>query len=155
MEEVFDKLKEHASKAKDGALKLTKTVIGKTNNVVSQTKLKFAISETEDKIKEIYSEIGKSIYDSYKTDGNTDGKLSEKCRKIDALMLEAAELKEQLAELKETVKCSDCGAYNHSEDVYCSKCGKKLEKNNNFSFEDDDKDNVVIINPVKPESEED
>lgn len=155
MEEVFDKLKEHASKAKDGALKLTKTVIGKTNNVVSQTKLKFAISETEDKIKEIYAEMGKLVYDTYKSTGAVDDSLAEKCRKIDALVLEAAELKEQLAELKETVKCADCGAYNHADDTYCSKCGAKLEKNNEFSFEDDNEDNVVTINPVKPETDED
>ena len=61
MEEMFDRIKEHAYKAKDGAVKLTKTVIGKTNNVVSQTKVKFAISETEDKIKEIYGEPHMSV----------------------------------------------------------------------------------------------
>ncbi|MCI8404969.1 MAG: hypothetical protein HFE49_08735 [Clostridia bacterium] len=153
MEEVFDKLKEQASKAKDGALKLTKTVIGKTNNVVSQTKLKFAISDTEDKIKEIYTEMGKSIYDCYKATGDADNSLIEKCGKIDALMIEVAEFKEQLAELKETVKCDECGAYNHSEDVYCSKCGAKLLKDSGFSSEDDD--NVVTINPTRPEADRD
>ena len=51
MEEVFDKIKVQANRAKDEAKKWTKTVIDKTNNVVNQTKLKFAINETEDKIK--------------------------------------------------------------------------------------------------------
>ena len=31
MEEVFDKIKEHANKAKDSAVQVTKTVIEKTN----------------------------------------------------------------------------------------------------------------------------
>ena len=46
MEEVFDKIKERANKAKDSAVQVTKTVIEKTNNIVNQTKLKFSISET-------------------------------------------------------------------------------------------------------------
>ena len=33
MEEVFDKIKEHANKAKDSAVQVTKTVIEKTNKI--------------------------------------------------------------------------------------------------------------------------
>lgn len=146
MEEMFDRIKEHAYKAKDGAVKLTKTVIGKTNNVVSQTKVKFAISETEDKIKEIYGEMGKAAYERYKESGNCCDGVAEKCGKIDALMEELTELKEQLAELKETVKCPNCGGYNHAEDAYCSKCGEKLDTDD---YTDDRQ--TVIINAKKPE----
>lgn len=129
MDEVFDKIKEQAYKAKDGAVKLTKTVIDKTNNVVNQTKLRFAISETKEKIEDVYTEIGKTVYEKYQNDGEICDCVIEKCGKIDALSDELAELKENLAELKENVKCSECGSYNHSDDVYCSKCGTKLEKN--------------------------
>lgn len=69
MEEVFDKIKERANKAKDSAVQVTKTVIEKTNNIVNQTKLKFSISETESKIKDIYTEIGKAVYENYKSTG--------------------------------------------------------------------------------------
>ena len=58
MEEVFDKIKEHANKAKDSAVQVTKQSL-KTNNIVNQTKLKFSISETKSKIKDIYTEIWK------------------------------------------------------------------------------------------------
>ena len=64
MEEVFDKINEPANKAKDSAVQVTKTVIEKTNNIVNQTKLKFSISETKSKIKDIYTEIGKSVYEN-------------------------------------------------------------------------------------------
>lgn len=127
MEEVFDKIKVQANKAKDGAVKLTKTVIDKTNNVVHQTKLKFAISEVKGKVNDIYTEMGKAVYDEYEKTGEITEQLAEKCGKIDALMEEMTELKERLAELKETVRCAECGSYNHMDDVYCSKCGKKLE----------------------------
>lgn len=151
MEEMFDKIKEQAYKAKDGAVKLTKTVIGKTNNVVNQTKVKFAISETEDKIKEIYCEMGKTAYERYKDSGNCCESVAEKCGKIDALMDELSDLKEQLAELKETVKCPNCGGYNHTDDAYCSKCGEKLQ----VEVDVDEDEQTVTITAKKPENDED
>lgn len=152
MEEMFDKIKEQAYKAKDGAVKLTKTVIGKTNNVVSQTKVKFAIGETEDKIKEIYCEMGKTAYERYKDSGNCCDGVAEKCSKIDVLMDELNELKEQLAELKETVKCPNCGGYNHTEDAYCSKCGGKLQNDIDIY---DEEEQTVTITAKRPETDED
>lgn len=151
MEEMFDKLKEQAYKAKDGAVKITKSVIEKTNNVVNQTKLSFAISETQNKIKEIYTEIGKSAYEQYKSTGEAEDKIIEKFGMIDALSDEIAELKERLAQLKETIECPSCGAYNHSDDLYCSKCGEKLvDDNADDDFDEDEK--VVTIKAKRPDA---
>lgn len=155
MEEVFDKIKEHANKAKDSAVQVTKTVIEKTNNIVNQTKLKFSISETESKIKDIYTEIGKAVYENYKSTGEVIDDMEEKFAKIDAMTEEGNELKEQLYQLKENVKCPKCGAYNHSDDVYCSKCGERIYNVNSDDTDSYDDDEVVIINAKKPETEED
>ena len=125
MDEVFDKIKEQAYKAKDGAVKLGRSVLGKTNNLVGQTKLKFAIGETEDKIKAVYTQIGEDIYTSY-CEGTEISGLDDQCAKIDDLHAELADLKNQLAELRETVKCPSCGSYNNKENVYCAKCGSKI-----------------------------
>ncbi len=152
MEEMFDKLKAQASKLKDSAVKITKTVVDKTNNVASQTKIKFAISETQDKIKDIYAEMGKTVYDKYKSEGDICECMAEKCTKIDALFEEVAELNKQLAELKETVKCPQCDAYNNADDVYCSKCGGKMENAEQYEEEEEQ---VIIINPKKPTEDED
>ena len=154
MEEVFDKLKEHANKAKDSGAG-DKTVIEKTNNIVNQTKLKFSISETKSKIKDIYTEIGKSVYETYKSTGEVIDDMEEKFAKIDAMTEEVNELKEQLYQLKENVKCPKCGAYNHSDDVYCSKCGERIYNVNSDDTDSYDDDEVVIINAKKPETEED
>ena len=81
MEEVFDKIKEHANKAKDSAVQVTKTVIEKTNNIVNQTKLKFSISETKSKIKDIYTAVSYTHLDVYK---RQDFVYLQKRRKIKA-----------------------------------------------------------------------
>ena len=134
---------------------MTKTVIEKTNNIVNQTKLKFSISETKSKIKDIYTEIGKSVYENYKSTGEVIDDMEEKFAKIDAMTEEVNELKEQLYQLKENVKCPKCGAYNHSDDVYCSKCGERIYNVNSDDTDSYDDDEVVIINAKKPETEED
>jgi len=134
---------------------VTKTVIEKTNNIVNQTKLKFSISETKSKIKDIYTEIGKSVYENYKSTGEVIDDMEEKFGKIDAMTEEVNELKEQLYQLKENVKCPKCGAYNHSDDVYCSKCGERIYNVNSDDTDSYDDDEVVIINAKKPETEED
>lgn len=136
-------------------MQVTKTVIEKTNNIVNQTKLKFSISETKSKIKDIYTEIGKSVYENYKSTGEVIDDMEEKFAKIDAMTEEVNELKEQLYQLKENVKCPKCGAYNHSDDVYCSKCGERIYNVNSDDTDSYDDDEVVIINAKKPETEED
>jgi len=136
-------------------VQVTKTVIEKTNNIVNQTKLKFSISETKSKIKDIYTEIGKSVYENYKSTGEVIDDMEEKFAKIDAMTEEVNELKEQLYQLKENVKCPKCGAYNHSDDVYCSKCGERIYNVNSDDTDSYDDDEVVIINAKKPETEED
>lgn len=126
MDEFFERLKEQAYKAKDEAAKLGKQVYAKTNNVISQTKLSFAINETDSKIKDVYSEMGKKLYEAYLISGNCIDELKEECEQLDALIKEKEALREKMSELKESVKCPECGKYNKSDASYCSKCGAKL-----------------------------
>lgn len=135
MEELLAKIKEQAGKAKDVAKKFGKTTVDKTNTVVSQTKLKLAISKTEDKIKEVYAQIGGEIYDCY-SKGAGAPNVQEQCEKLDDLYKEIENLKEQLAEISESVKCASCGAYNRAEDAYCAKCGEKLNADVKATAED-------------------
>lgn len=153
MEEVFDKIKEQANKAKDGAVQVTKSVLEKTNSFVNQTKLKFSISEAENKIKDVYAEIGKCVYENYHNTGVVVDGTEEKISKIDDIYDEIAELKKQLSELKDGEKCPSCGEYNDSDDLFCSKCGAKIksEDENGGSYSYDD--NVVIIKAKKPKED--
>ena len=52
----------------------------------------------------------------------------EKCKKIDSLNEELNALKEKLSELRESVKCTECGEYNDKENMFCTKCGAGMEK---------------------------
>lgn len=128
MDDFFDKVRKHADKAKDEAEKLTRRMMDKTNNVITQTKLNFAINETEGKIKEIYAQMGERVYDKHTGGADVYEELEEYCEKIDELFEEVRALREKLAEVKDTVTCPSCGEQNPKTSSYCGKCGSSLTK---------------------------
>lgn len=156
MDEIFDKVREHAEKAKDEAAKLTRQVVDKTNSLITQTKLNFAVNETETKIKEIYTQIGQKVYEKHLSGHDVAEELEESCLKIDELAAEAEALKERLAEVKDSVKCPECGEYNKKTAAFCSRCGNSLKNAEDFEKpeeEAEDSERVAIVKPRKPETD--
>ncbi len=150
MDEFFDKIKEHAIKAKDEATKITKHMVGKTNDVINKTKTSIAISEAESKIKDLYTSIGKKVYEDYAKQGDVDEEYLEGCQKIDLLFAEVNELREKIAELQDTKMC-ECGEYSKKDSMYCAKCGKKFYDEEKTSDTDEE---TVIITPLKSDTED-
>ncbi len=152
MGDFFDKVKSGAGKLKKNATKVTKQVVRKTNDAVSQTKLNFAINETESKISEIYEEMGRNVYRKYLKDGDVCESMQESCSSIDKLFAEIDDLKEKVAELKHSIKCPKCGDYNNSGSAYCSSCGERL---NDDSEEEEVPDSVNDVDDeIESETEE-
>ena len=128
MDEIFDKIKSYADVAIDQAGKFGKSAASKTENVVSRAKVKYAINETEGQIKAIYTALGEKVYRKYLEGGDITGDWAEDCEKISGFNAEIEALNTQLAELRESVKCGECGAYNSIESTFCAKCGAKLSE---------------------------
>ena len=157
MDEILDKIKDGASKAKDGASKIAKEVAKRTSNAIALTKLSFAANETQSKIKDVYTEIGKSLYSKH-LDGEDYAEFKDELNQIDKLIEELDTLNDKIAELKNSLKCSECGTLNPITSDYCSKCGAKLPKDVedcedidlDEAFDADDED-VILITPQKPE----
>lgn len=137
MDEIFEKLRHGADKFKKSAAKVTKQVVRKTNDAVSHTKLSFAINETENKISEVYEEMGRNIYREYLKSGETSESMKESCAQVDKLLAEVDDLKEKVAELKQSVKCPGCGEYNKNGSSYCSACGTELKSDDESNGDDD------------------
>lgn len=126
MDAIYENIKKGVQTVKTEAGKLTKAVIGKTNNIVDITKLNLVKTETEGKINKLYQQIGESVYDRYLSGTNPDGDISGICIEIDKFKNELKDLNEQLAEYKNTVACPECGQYNSKDSDYCSKCGSHI-----------------------------
>lgn len=139
---LWDVLKDKLSSAKDGAEKFAKIAIDKTTNVVDITKLNLAKNEADSKINKLYAKIGEMFYEKYKDGEDFGGDIGEIMIEIDKFKAEAEELKEQIALLKSTAPCPECGQQNDKASEYCSKCGAKLTEDDLAQEEDNSVDIV-------------
>ncbi len=161
MDEFFDKIKDGASKAKDSAGKIAKEVAKRTTKAITHTKLAFAVNETQNKVKDIYSEIGKEIYAQHLEGADFGEYFADYFDQLDKLMEEIEMINSKMAELKNSLKCPECGAYNSNDSEFCSKCGAHIKDKDvsddkddiedAFNAAEDDEEEVIVINPKKPE----
>ena len=86
MSDFFEKLKTGAYKTKDEAVKIGKHVIDKANGAVNVAKLNYAINDTENKIKDIYAEVGKKLYMTRETGKLPEDEINKSFEKIDKLI---------------------------------------------------------------------
>lgn len=153
MEEFIEQIKEQAVKVKDGAVKLTHKVIGKTGNVVDQTKVKFAISDTKSKMEDIFTKIGGALYKSH-VNGDDAPDFAETFAKLDELKNELDDLKDQLCRLKDTKQCPSCSTYNDKNNEFCAKCGRKFEEQDEVEEEEAEADEEAVFTVEVSETEE-
>ena len=128
MSTFLDDLKGKLFQVKEGAGKIAKVALDKTTNAVDITKLNFAKSEADSKVNKLYAKIGETIYQQYKNGEEFEGSIGEDLIEIDRFKSEAEDLKAQIAALKSTAPCPECGQQNDKSSEYCSKCGAKLIK---------------------------
>lgn len=105
-----------------------KAAAKKSGSVVEVTKLNMNINAEEEKVRKIYSDIGKQLYEDY-TEGKIVGeKLLDYCTRIDEIIGNIDEMREKILELRNVKACPNCGMELDIEMVYCYKCGRRQEE---------------------------
>ncbi len=127
MADFVDTLKKGAEKTIDVAETVTKAAIKKTTESVNAMKLNFSIKEANDNINKLYRELGEMLFEEFDQGSEFGGEYKEKCEKIVSLKDSIAELKVQLAELKNQKICPSCGAHSDKDSQFCSSCGNNME----------------------------
>ncbi len=117
----FDDLSRKAKEAAQGVAK-------KSGELVEVTKLNVSISSEEDKIKKIYAQIGKKIYESYRSDSSNAGVFTQECEKIDEYNKNIEEMKNKILDIKNIKECTQCGIELKKDSAFCPKCGAKQEE---------------------------
>jgi len=128
MNEILEKIKKGLSIAATEAGKFTKSVAGKTGNLVDVTKLNLTLNDTERKITDIQRKIGELVYEKYSDGSLSTSDFDELCGEIDEFRAEQESIKAQIAALKKSIPCSVCGTNNEKGNEFCAKCGAKLKK---------------------------
>ena len=103
-----------------------------TSKIARETKLKVKIAENKGKIRNIYEEIGKKIYESHIREEKIkiNDLVSEECSNIDELSKEIEESRKEILDLNNKKLCKNCFAEIEKEAQFCSKCGVKQDNEN-------------------------
>ncbi|AUS96619.1 zinc-ribbon domain-containing protein [Clostridium thermosuccinogenes] len=102
-----------------------KAAAKKSNDIVEVTKLHMSISAEEDKIKKLYGEIGKALYESYERGEPIGDAFKDSCEQIQSISENIKQMKQKILELKNLKACSNCSAELDADVIYCPRCGTK------------------------------
>ena len=119
--EIFEKIGDAASKT-------YKYTAEKTSKFAKETKKKMEINDYKRNIKEIYIEIGETVYEKYETDQELNlEELLEKCERIQELSDKIVGCKDEILTLKERKQCKNCYEEIELSAKYCPNCGCEQE----------------------------
>ena len=107
----------------------SKTAGKKANEMFDITKIMLKLSERKGELGDLYSKLGKKVYEDIKNDAFSADDLSFEFEKISQKQEEIDRLTKRLKVLKKkkAKTCTECEKENPIENDYCSKCGAKLE----------------------------
>lgn len=114
-DEIIEKAKEIAQTAGE-----------KSQEVYLISKYKVAIAELKMKKEKNFASIGKKVYDAAK-EGTDAPDFSAIIEEIDLLNADIEEKKDLISAIKNTVRCSECGADISADDPFCPKCGAQVK----------------------------
>lgn len=113
---------EFLNKAKDVA----DAVGEKTNDFVSATKLKMALSDVKRELATTMEGLGRLVYDAHKTDADVTELVEQAYVRIAELETKQNELERALCAYQKACVCGECGAVNTEDARFCKACGKEL-----------------------------
>lgn len=142
--DFWNKLTKKASETYKGASE-------KTNKIARETKLKLKINDNKSKIEDLYTEIGKKVYQKHVANQeliNVKEDIHEECEKIDNLGNEIEVFEKEIWELKDNKQCPNCKSKISKDDAFCPNCGAKQEI-------EETKEPEVVEEAIKEDSTED
>ena len=114
----------------DGLINKAKTIASatgkKATEIVEVSKMKLQVVQINNDIDKLYKKIGELTYGKIKNNINSDEQINGISNQIDELFEQISELNAKISEAEQTVKCTNCGALNSKDSIFCSRCGKSL-----------------------------
>ena len=113
------------NKLKNAANKTYKSASQKTGELAKEAKIKMKMNENKSKIKDLYEEIGKIIYQKHinKEEVKIKEDLDSYCSQIDEISKEQEKLQEEVLALKNKRICENCYTEIELNVKYCPHCG--------------------------------
>lgn len=133
--DFFDKIGKKASET-------YKFTTDKTSKIAKEAKTKMAMNENKSKINELYTEIGKEVYQNFVREEKTDLKeiLTHKCEEIEVISDEIERQRIEILALNNKKQCGNCYVEMNINDNFCPNCGA----NQHGRMEQEDNDIIKL-----------
>lgn len=130
------------------------TVADKSGKLITDTKLKISIADIEADIEKVYEEMGKTVYELYKSGEDVGKVFTKECKKIDKMKKDIDEKNKTILYNKGLRSCDKCGEVISIESTFCANCGQKqkpvkIKEEKKVEKEDDEK--VKVVEKVCPQ----
>ena len=127
-----------------------------TSKIAKETKLKLKINEGKGKIKELYEQIGKQVYENHiKELSSNDETIAENCKQIDELSAQIEEARKEILALNHKKVCEKCFAEMEDNAAFCPKCGEKQpEEQSTFEKAEEKLEQAEVLPGNKEKKEE-
>lgn len=116
---IFDDLMGKAKAAADVAGK-------KTGEIMEISKLKLQINQLTCEVDKAYSRMGALVYESVKNNADAKDVINVIVAEIDDLNGQIEEAQAKINQLKNVVKCTNCGTIISEDSIFCSRCGEPI-----------------------------
>jgi len=114
------------SNIKDSLLKFTRGVTKTSGELVKNTKLSFALSSEEERLRQVYLDIGKKTHEIYQYGGTLGKFFDEKYAEIQQIESAISDLRHQIDMIKGVKSCPECGDGIQRGASFCPKCGYQV-----------------------------
>lgn len=101
-----------------------KGAVQQAKNYTEVTRLKGLIAEHTKRIESLYCEIGKDYYEKHSEDLAAENR--DRMEQIQAFYEQIDQWEEQIQEIRESVRCPQCGAMVLSSARFCNECGYEM-----------------------------
>ena len=123
---ILERAKATATYAAEKAGKMADAATRKAGDMAQMTMLNLQIFDLNTDIDGVYKEIGKIVYMVHAGVDMNDGELDDLFAQVDEKLATVAEIKETIAAGKTVSVCPECGKECGKSDLFCSRCGHKL-----------------------------
>lgn len=109
---------------------LGKKQLKTTAKIATEAKLKIEIAENKEKIKDLYIELGRKVYENHIREENLNIHefISDDCSKIDEISKQIEEARKEILDLNNKKMCNKCFAQIETDYMFCPQCGEKQKE---------------------------
>jgi len=113
------------SELKETVFKITSSITKTSGEIFKSAKLSINLAAEEDRLKSIYTDIGKKVHEIYIYGGSLGAAFDDKIELAEAQQKKINDLKNRIDAVKGTKTCAVCGKTMEKNAEFCPKCGNK------------------------------